>query len=52
MGNSKSLDATSFLNDTEKAEFSGYDWPFENVVLEGGGAKCEAFLGTIRVSIL
>ena len=49
MGNSKSCKAP-FMTDEERAEFSGYDWPFENFVVEGGGAKGIGVIGTIRVS--
>ena len=53
MGNSKSSEAL-FLTDEEKVEFSGCHWPFENFVVEGGGAKCIGAIGTtsIRVSFL
>ena len=47
--NSKSCKAP-FMTDEERAEFSGYDWPFENFVVEGGGAKGIGVIGTIRVS--
>ena len=33
-------------------EFENYDYPFENVVFEGGGNKGLAYCGAVRVSML
>ena len=43
-------EAFSILNKEEVEELKGYDWPFENLVLEGGGAKCIGDIGMYRVS--
>ena len=40
----------SFLTEEEKQEFQGYDFQFENIVLEGGGSKGIAYIGAVRVS--
>ena len=37
------------LTPDEKAEFTKYVFPFENIVMEGGGCKGPAYVGTIRV---
>ncbi|XP_072031443.1 uncharacterized protein [Amphiura filiformis] len=39
----------SILTDDEKEELSGYEFPFENVVFEAGGAKGIAYIGALRV---
>lgn len=39
------------LTDEEKEELSGYEFPFENIVFEAGGAKGIAYIGALRVSI-
>ena len=41
---------SSILKEEEIEEFRGYDWPFENLVFEGGGAKCISAIGVYRVS--
>ncbi len=40
----------SILTDEEKEELSGYEFPFENLVFEAGGAKGIAYIGAVRVS--
>ncbi len=47
---SKSMDNIMTVED-EYAEFKEYDFPFENIVLEGGGVKGLAYCGAIQVSI-
>ena len=37
------------LSDKEREHFQGYDFPFENLVLEGGGAKLAGGVGTVLV---
>lgn len=44
---------SSILKEEEIEEFyRGYDWPFENLVFEGGGAKCISAIGVYRVSTI
>ncbi len=40
------------LTEEERQELSAYEYPFENVALEGGGVKGSAYIGAIRVSNL
>ncbi|XP_038069893.1 uncharacterized protein LOC119739137 [Patiria miniata] len=40
---------SSLLTPEEKAEFQGYEFPFENLAFEGGGSKGMAYVGMIRV---
>ena len=40
----------SILTNEEKEELLGYDFPFENIVFEAGGAKGIAYIGALRVS--
>ena len=41
--------SVSILSDKELKHFQGYDFPFENFVLEGGGAKLAGSVGTVLV---
>ncbi len=40
------------LTEEERQELGAYEYPFENVALEGGGNKGSAYIGAIRVSTL
>ena len=40
----------TMLTEEERQELSAYEYPFENVALEGGGVKGSAYIGAIRVS--
>ncbi|XP_066265652.1 uncharacterized protein [Branchiostoma lanceolatum] len=42
------LDLTE-IDDPEDERFLKYDFPFENLVFEGGGARGVAYVGTLRV---
>ena len=42
--------SAKFLSDKERKHFEGYEFPFENLVLEGGGAKLAGAIGTVLVS--
>ena len=44
--------SATILSDKEREHFQGYEYPFENLVLEGGGAKLAGAIGTVLVSIL
>ncbi|KAI8521357.1 hypothetical protein Bbelb_011110 [Branchiostoma belcheri] len=54
MGNAESqeekkpLDVTA-IDDPRDKEFGNYDFPFENLVIEGGGARGVAYVGALRV---
>ncbi|CAH1238838.1 Hypp5643 [Branchiostoma lanceolatum] len=54
MGNSHSqeekvpLDVTD-LDQPKDKDFGNYDFPFENLVIEGGGARGVAYVGALRV---
>ncbi|XP_072031446.1 LOW QUALITY PROTEIN: uncharacterized protein [Amphiura filiformis] len=39
----------SILTEDEKKELSGYEFPFENLVFEAGGAKGIAYIGALQV---
>ncbi|XP_072016164.1 uncharacterized protein [Amphiura filiformis] len=47
--NVKLVERKPILTEEEKKEFTQYDFPFENIALEGGGSKGNAYVGTIRV---
>ncbi|XP_066303690.1 uncharacterized protein [Branchiostoma lanceolatum] len=44
----KPLDLT-FIDDPQDKDFGNYDFPFENLVIEGGGARGVAYIGALRV---
>ena len=35
-----------------EAHYHDYDYPFENLVFEGGGAKGQVYVGCLQVSSL
>ncbi len=41
----------SILTPDELAEFNADDFPFENIVFEGGGITGSADIGAVRVSL-
>ncbi|XP_038060130.1 uncharacterized protein LOC119731155 [Patiria miniata] len=43
------IERKPILTPEEKREFEGYEFPFENLALQGGGSKGMAYIGTIRV---
>eukprot|EP00058_Branchiostoma_floridae_P025461 XP_002610951.1 hypothetical protein BRAFLDRAFT_105617 [Branchiostoma floridae] len=45
---SKPLDLTE-IDDPQDTDFGNYDFPFENLVIEGGGARGVAYIGALRV---
>ena len=45
------VDSTSSASRESDADWLSYDYPFENIVLSGGGMKGYAYLGAVRVSI-
>ncbi|XP_035662928.1 uncharacterized protein LOC118406738 isoform X1 [Branchiostoma floridae] len=49
MGQEESKPAGPKLPETIGGKFSGHAFPFENLVLEGGGAKGIAYIGTCKV---
>ncbi|CAH1246997.1 Hypp7805 [Branchiostoma lanceolatum] len=44
----KPLDLTA-IDDPQDKDFGNYDLPFENLVIEGGGARGFAYIGALRV---
>eukprot|EP00058_Branchiostoma_floridae_P006697 XP_002592185.1 hypothetical protein BRAFLDRAFT_88078 [Branchiostoma floridae] len=42
------LDVTD-VDDPQDRDFGNYDFPFENLVIEGGGARGVAYVGALRV---
>eukprot|EP00058_Branchiostoma_floridae_P009055 XP_002594543.1 hypothetical protein BRAFLDRAFT_130803 [Branchiostoma floridae] len=44
----KPLDPTA-VDDPKDTDFGNYDFPFENLVVEGGGARGVAYIGSLRV---
>ena len=34
-----------------EAHYHDYDYPFENLVFEGGGAKGQVYIGCLQVSL-
>eukprot|EP00058_Branchiostoma_floridae_P009056 XP_002594544.1 hypothetical protein BRAFLDRAFT_104465 [Branchiostoma floridae] len=44
----KPLDPTA-VDDPQDTDFGNYDFPFENLVVEGGGARGVAYIGSLRV---
>ena len=45
---SKPLDLTE-IDDPQDTDFGNYGFPFENLVIEGGGARGVAYIGALRV---
>ncbi|XP_078578096.1 uncharacterized protein LOC144863011 isoform X2 [Branchiostoma floridae x Branchiostoma japonicum] len=45
---SKPLDLTE-IDDPQDTDFGNYDFPFENLVIEGGGARGVAYIGALTV---
>ena len=39
------------LTAEEREEFEGYEFPLENLALQGGGSKGLAYVGTLRVNL-
>ncbi|XP_078578103.1 uncharacterized protein LOC144863013 isoform X2 [Branchiostoma floridae x Branchiostoma japonicum] len=48
MEEKKPLDLT-VIDDPQDKDFGNYDFPFENLVIEGGGARGVAYIGALRV---
>lgn len=46
----KHLQANSSQHCLDDIDFWNYDYPFENLVFEGGGAKVHTYIGAIKVS--
>ena len=43
--------SSRYSDTVDKDEIAKYEYPFENLVFEGGGAKGLAYCGVIRVSV-
>ena len=56
MGSKSSMQLIATVADDLQAVdddiFKNYDFPFENLVFEGGGNKGMAYVGALRVSLL